>query len=432
MTSGEKQLIMFKTTMALIVRAIAGVALFASYTVVTRLLEQDEAGKYFLMFTIVTVLGVVARQGLDGAVIRFTSAYESVGDWVCVNGVIKLALVRVFFFSVIITIAVWLFADRIAAEVFNKPTITPLLKLAALSVPFLSISYLLARAMMGLHDALSSIFFQNIGVPLLMVLIFLCGNLIGFESSAKSATVALLIANVVIFFTALFWWFRGKELWWGGEFEKKKLRNSATPLYTVALMMLMVNWGGHLCAAYWPSVSDYVQLSVAQRISQLVSVVLPVINLVVAPRFSALYQAGDISGIARIALFAVKVSTISAFPVVMIICLFPAWVLSFFGDGFNGAIGALIILMIGEFVNVITGSTGFLLAMTGHEKDSRNVALIAGPLTILLSVVLTPHFGLIGSACATSAGMVVLNLGACWMVYRRLGFNALAVWRRNQ
>jgi O-antigen/teichoic acid export membrane protein len=83
-------------------------------------------------------------------------------------------------------------------------------------------------------------------------------------------------------------------------------------------------------------------------------------------------------------------------------------------------------LALGQFVNVITGSVGYLLTMTGHEKDIRNNMLFCGPFAIMLSLALIPFWGAIGSAIATALALSVQNLIALWLVKKRLGFSLLS------
>jgi len=96
-----------------------------------------------------------------------------------------------------------------------------------------------------------------------------------------------------------------------------------------------------------------------------------------------------------------------------------------FGEEYVQAAHLLQILIIGQFINVITGSVGYLLNMTGHEKDMRNVVFFSGPLALILGFVLTPLYGATGAAVATAIALASQNLLAVFMVKKRLGFNTL-------
>ena len=87
------------------------------------------------------------------------------------------------------------------------------------------------------------------------------------------------------------------------------------------------------------------------------------------------------------------------------------------------------ILAFGQLINVATGSVGYLLSMTGHERLLRNTVLIAAVVSLGGGLTLIPAFGLTGAALATATGLAVQNLLCVWQVRRVLGFNTLAIWR---
>jgi O-antigen/teichoic acid export membrane protein len=118
-----------------------------------------------------------------------------------------------------------------------------------------------------------------------------------------------------------------------------------------------------------------------------------------------------------------------ATPVVVFIFFFADLLMGFFGEEYIQAAYLLRILIIGQFINVITGSVGFLLNMTGHEKDMRNVVFFSGPLALGLGLSLTPIYGPTGAAIATAIALASQNLIAVYMVKRRLGFNTLNLWK---
>lgn len=57
-----------------------------------------------------------------------------------------------------------------------------------------------------------------------------------------------------------------------------------------------------------------------------------------------------------------------AVPVLAFMVFFPEFLMGLFGEEYKVAAPLLQILAIGQFINVITGSVGYLLNMTGHEK----------------------------------------------------------------
>jgi O-antigen/teichoic acid export membrane protein len=120
-----------------------------------------------------------------------------------------------------------------------------------------------------------------------------------------------------------------------------------------------------------------------------------------------------------------------AVPSVIAIILFgPLVIRIFFGAHYEGAYIPLVILTIGQLVNAATGSVSSLLNMTGHERETTRVLLMAAIVNIGLSLSLTPIWGMIGAAVATSCTLIFWNLTMWRIVYKRLGIRASPFLRR--
>jgi O-antigen/teichoic acid export membrane protein len=194
-------------------------------------------------------------------------------------------------------------------------------------------------------------------------------------------------------------------------------------------MSQMVQWSGQFMAGAYVSSEALAQLAVAQRTAMLSSFILIAVNLVVAPRFAKLYRDNDMAQLERLAIKSVKLISLFALPVIGVMLVFPSFLMSLFGSEFKEGAALLQILAVGQFINAMTGSVGFLLMMSGHERDMRNVTLVSGSLALLLTWFLTAQFNIIGAAIGTAIAVATQNLLAVYFVKKRLGFNTLAIWR---
>lgn len=414
----------------LCVRVLAGVVVLLSYLLVARVLGAAEAGLYFLAFTVVTVVSAVARLGLDSSLVRFIAAFSEGQQWNRVNGIVRLAIIVVTLFSVAVASLICVLAGPLADLLFRRPALDEVLRVAALAIPFVTVSFLLGRAYMGLHAANRSIFLQNIGVALLFCGLFGMAWLLLPKVSAVTAAGCLVIGSAVLALMALWSWYRQAWTAWSGDEMRAQLLATSTPLWVVTIMNMVGTWGGQLASAPWLTPEEYAGFAVAQRLSHLIGVTLSIVNMVAAPRFAAMHHKGDMASVAQVAQFSLRVSLLLAVPAVVVLCIAPGWFLALFGPGFSGAAPALVMLVLAQLFNVAAGSTGFLLTMTGHEQDARNIAVFSGVLTVPLSLVLTMGFGLPGAAVAIAAILVIQNLMQVLVVRRRLGFNPMDFRRR--
>ena len=119
--------------------------------------------------------------------------------------------------------------------------------------------------------------------------------------------------------------------------------------------------------------------------------------------------------------------TLTSLPITLFIWFFPGFIMSMFGKDFTEGIWLLRILALGQFVSVISGSVSYLLIMSGHEKDMKNIRIINAILAVVLALILNPIYGAVGSAISTAIAIASTNLMGVGLVKKRLGFSTLSL-----
>jgi len=79
-------------------------------------------------------------------------------------------------------------------------------------------------------------------------------------------------------------------------------------------------------------------------------------------------------------------------------------------------------------INVMTGSVGFLLMMTGNERSYLSANIIAALLCVSLAYALIPPYGGLGAAVAAAVPLAIVNLLRVRYVWRSMGIMTLP-WR---
>jgi O-antigen/teichoic acid export membrane protein len=206
-----------------------------------------------------------------------------------------------------------------------------------------------------------------------------------------------------------------------GSFATPTLLRSSLPLFWVSSMTSIMGWTGTFLLGVWGTSADVGIYTAAARTALLTSLILIAVNSIAAPKFAALYRQGDFDALSSTARHSTLLMALLATPILLVFLAFPRLVLGLFGTEFQAGGPILSILALGQFVNVATGSVGYLLMMSGHERSVRNNMVFAAALNIGLSCVLIPLFGRIGAAVATAVAIATLNLGAAYLVWSRLG-----------
>lgn len=394
---------------------------FALTALVTRNLPNDEAGLFLLGFTILAVFSVVVRLGLDNVILRFLSAHGLDED---AQKKLNRAILWVTTVSVPITVLAMAFSQPIADHIFNKPNFGPVLLWMLPALPAMALFYLVSFAFQSQHRVILTTLFQNLGISGLFVVglsyvWYAHSELLSVIVLAKIYSGAALIVLILAFAS---WLSQNNARLTFVGYKDREMTSAAMNLWTASMMTITVQWAGVLTAGAMLPAEEVALLSAAQRTALLTTFVLMVVNMVVAPRYARLWKEGNIERIRYLAKWSARGMVAMVLPVIAVMVIIPEKVMSLFGEGFAEAGILLAILAAGQFVNVATGSVGFLLNMSGHERDFNRVTMFSGPMTIILAIVLTKYYGAVGAAFATATGIALQNIGATILVRRRLGF----------
>ncbi|MDA2913814.1 polysaccharide biosynthesis C-terminal domain-containing protein [Acidobacteriia bacterium AH_259_A11_L15] len=214
-----------------------------------------------------------------------------------------------------------------------------------------------------------------------------------------------------------------------GMFDRGLLLRTSLPMFSIAVMSLVIGWADIFLLGVWEPSQQVGIYGAAVRLSVLISFVLIAVNTALGPKFAALYARNERAEMGRLARRMAIGMALFALPLLLLFLAAPGWVLGWFGPEFRAGAVALMILAVGQYVSVATGSVGSLLLMSGHEKDYRTVMVVAAGSNLLLNLLLIPRYGMEGAAVATAASLVLANLLAATVVYRKLSILTLPLPR---
>lgn len=413
------------------VRFFGAIATVLVSFAVTRNLPSDEAGKFFLAFTLLTVIGTLSTLGLTTAFVRFVGGAFATNNWGVINGVVRAGLKYAIGFSLVVSLVLFFSSELLANSVFNDNGMSVLIKIVAVSVPFFCLYQLIGFAFQGLHKPKIAACICFILAPLifLAVAFVLVNSLTSYY--AKEAMMCFGLGAFITAIMALASWYSQSSTKIAADFsETDDLLKSAMPIWAAMAMTMTVQWGGQLISGMYLPADELAVVFVALRFSLLTSFILIAINLYASPKFAASAKTNKIEEIRATSFLCSRVILCVATPAVLVLFVGAEFFMSLFGESYRQGANILRILIVGQYVNVITGSVGFILNMTGHEKDMRNVVFLSGPLALILGFALIPVYGMTGAAISTAVAVASQNLLAVRLVKKRLGFNTLNVFTK--
>lgn len=406
-----------KTAISGAMKVLSAVASILFTILVTRMLGAELAGQFLLSFTILTIASTILRFGFDNVILKSISGYETSISTTAVS----LGVILAFIGTCTFTFIFYYFSEFITSKFLSDSSFKGMFEKLILSLPALTLINIYGYAFQGRQNIVSAIFFQNLGVYML----FICTTFILLVSDVVNidlATIYTVSAWLVLCLSIVLWYFKcGHKFYIKNEYVVNLVRSGREFWYT-SVMLIAVQWSGVIIAGGVVSSSDLAYLSTAIRISGLLSFLLLIINVVFTAQYSKFWSNGMVKEMGDLSRSSSRLLSIVTIPMLISIIIFPKQIMSVFGSGFDDGAELLIVLAVGQFVNVITGSVGPLLNMTGHEKDYKNITIINGILTIALVFWLTQSFGVIGAAYGSSIGLILQNLSAVFMVKVRLKF----------
>ena len=166
--------------------------------------------------------------------------------------------------------------------------------------------------------------------------------------------------------------------------------------------------------------------NVVLKVSEIGSFCLITVNYIIAPAIAKLFSNGDLTQLQQLIRRAAQVVLIIGLPLLLLIAIFRKTILVFFGVDFLNGEQALLILCAGQLVNVLCGSVGTILIMSGHQRFSIYSLAISTGVGIILNVLLTPRFGLVGTAIATASSIAVWNCLMYFFVNKKIKIRSTA------
>lgn len=414
--------------MALLLQVTGAGANFLFCMVVARRLGAEASGIFFLALTVVTVVGILGRTGLENTLLRFTAASVSIGDWKAVKGIYERGFVLAGCVSMVLAGVLYGLAPWLSEHLFSNGALALPLRWMSLSVVPLSLSTLYAHVLRGVKRIPEAVSVLNLWVPLFSLLSFLA---LSQSPSTQAAAWSHVVGVCLCTMLGAAFWVRATPGLRNirGHFPLREMVASCMPLLWMTVMQLAIQWSTVLMLGVWRPSSDVAVFTIAQRTANLISFMLYATNNIVAAKFAALFKTGDTDGLRRTAQTSTALMTLAAIPVVALFLAFPTQILHVFGTEFERGTRALLILALGNFINVATGSVSFLLMMCGHEGKMANITALAALANIGLNLLLIPAYGLMGGAVASCLSLTILNLAAVVCAWRKLGILILPVFR---
>lgn len=382
---------------------------------VARLLGPEGFGIYAIGWTVLRIFGSLAQVGLNSGVIRYASMHR-MDDSPRLKGVLLQAIGFACLAGILLAGIMYGVSSWLADVVFKKPELAGMLKMFAVGIPLMAVLMVAAAGTRVSQRMQYSVYAQDLLRPALNLGLVLLFYLLGWR--LFGATLACVVSFGVSLVVAVYYLNLLFPQVLSGEvrpvFQTKELLLFSMPLLLVGFLSMLIMWTDTLMLGYFKTASEVGVYRAAAQVALLLTMGLAAINSIFAPMIAELHHQKLFQTLCELFKVSAKWSFYLTIPFFLLI-LFCAHELleTIYGKSYVAGAVSLTILSTAQLVNVMTGSVGNLLIMSGHQRVWVANTLGMAIMNIVLNRLLIPQFGINGAAIATGvsiAGLFVLGL----------------------
>ena len=408
-------------------RLVTYVSRFAITFFLARSLGAEDYGLYSLAITAATIAGAISVFGLDTTMTRYIAIMNSRSDKAGLWGVIQVGIGVSLLLSVLVSTCLFALAYPISTTIFHDLRLAPLLQVASLVVPFLTLSDVLAGATRGFKNMTDTVIAQNIVQPILrlgLIILVAIGDL-----SLPAAILIFGIADLAASLVLLYFLNRRFNLRRSlaqGRRNTREILSFTVPLGLSDLLTTFRSNIQTLLIGSLGTIRGVGIFSIVNQVTLIGNIFHTSMNQSAKPLIAELNDQGSHQRLEQVYQTTTRWVVTLNMPMILIVMLFPGPIMSIFGKSFASGAPALAIMGLVNFVNVATGMCGTILDMTGHNRMKLVNSIIRVSAGILASFLLIPRWGIIGAAFAALIHEIISNslpLVQLWIMYRILPYN---------
>ena len=390
---------------------------------IARALGPAYFGLFSIGWTLLNFMSLIATGGMDRAVLRFAPRFLK-EDSPALRGLLFRAVGMSAVFGVSLGLLLFCLSPWLAIVVYHKPGLESVFHLFAIDFPAMIVLIVVAACTRINQIIKYSVIIQDIGQTLLGLILMVGFYLLGLQ--LFGIILADIISNIIavlIGFTILIRLF--PEIFVVKTISKisfKEMFGFSIPAVFGGAFSVYVFWIDRIFVGYFRTAYEN---GIYQSVSQISTVFLVIsagINAIVVPMFASYHQKGDKKSLEEVYKISTKWAIYISMPILAILIMSPKDVLSFvYGTQYGIGANVLLILLIGQIINLFTGSVNPLLVMTGNQSFLFKLSGVVLCFDIIMNLILIPSIGLVGAAICTSLSLGILYLVALFWVKQKLG-----------
>ena len=378
-------------------------------------------GLFSLSFTLLSIFVVLSKLGMDSLIVKQIPEYKAKGIHGAERSIYRRLIGVVLSFSIFISILIY-FCSNLISVFFQNPDLEPSIKLIAIAIIPSVVLSMNAECLRGLEQMKFFAYLQNGSVMLLSVFVLMLASTL-FDIGIVTPIFVYFIAVCIVAIFSMF--FIHKKLPYAVLVDKsitlKATLKTSLPMLVSGAVFMIMNWTDVLMLGYYSGADQVGIYNLCFKLASIITFAQFAINSYAAPRISSYYHSDKLDELKALISKIAWLNFIISSPFFLVLLFLGDQILPLFGEEFKSGTLVLLLLIVAQLVNALSGPVLYILNMTGKEFVARNMVLVAALVNVVLNFILIPLYGIVGAAVAASIAMVVWNICSIVYIYKNYG-----------
>lgn len=400
---------------------ILGVLLLFGFTVfLTKSYSPKLVGQYDFARSFLIAVGTICLLGFDQSILYFKGKLASLDAIEELKKIYLKMIAMLFATSVLALIIILAIDEKTINTYFGDSEVYSIFLKGSVTLFFYGLSTLNVEVIRALDKLYIAELFRNVikYIPLIL------GSIILFYWHKETYLVDVFLIGFV--FLALissilvFNYFNKTTIIKTVEgFSHKEVFLKSYPIAISGMALFLLMCFDIMFLKKYRNDETVAFYSVGVKLMTIISVVILTINITVSAKISEYFASHNKPELTKIVQNCARLIFGITFPVILVICIFSEYILSFFGHQYVAAKEAFLILVIGQGVCSAFGSAPVYLNMTGRQHVFQIILIIAVVLNFALNRFLIPDYGMTGAAIAFVTSSFFWNVAVAVIVYQK-------------
>jgi O-antigen/teichoic acid export membrane protein len=406
----------------LMVRVFASGLAYVTQIALARALGKSEYGTFATVWVWMTILGHSSLLGVGISSSRFIPTYLMQKRFELINGFVTAGSLFVVGVATLCAIGgtafVYLFRHYL-----DEPLVAPLL-IAMSVLPIFALQDFaegLARAFKWPFLAIVPSYVLRQG---LIVLGTVSALALGAPAFAWVAIVVTLIATLITLIIQIIFIKRALRPLLPNkthQYAYKSWLLASLPMGMAELTNVLLSFIDVLLLSFLAPSEDVALYFAATRLIQIVAFIQFAASAAMSPRLAEAQVKGDTNALAYLVTSAARLTFFATLVTAIGLIIASPWFLLLFGKGFESGVMIIVVLVMGQILQSLTGPAEDVMNMLGAENVCAKASFSILVIAFVLNICLIPLYGVYGAAFAFSLTALTKGVFFAFLARRYVG-----------